>query len=87
MPLGIAGASVFLIRARAQGLFEWLVQKVAGQLFLAMALFFLCGLIWAVAVPRWLEAFLASVSQRLVLALGVFFVPFAILAIWALIVG
>ena len=65
----------------------WLFLAVVEELFLSLALFFACGLVWALASPRWLERLLDAVAWKLVIALGLFLVPFCILAAWALIVG
>jgi len=82
--LGTMGAYTFLVRARPNGIVEKLTFILVGELFVAMALFFGCGLVWAVATPRWLESLLAPVAKRLMIALAVFVIPFGIVALWAL---
>lgn len=87
VPLGSLGAYAFLIRARPKGIIERLAFMATGEMLLAMALFFGCGFIWAVATPQWLERLLAPVANRLLIALALFWLPFCILALWALITG
>jgi hypothetical protein len=55
----MAFASLFGARPRPwQGVLEWLFLAIAEELFLALFLFFACGLIWALATPRWMERLL-----------------------------
>ena len=86
-PLGAVGAFTFLVRARPKGITERLAFIVVGELFVAMALFFGCGLLWALATPQWLERLLAPVAKRLAIALALFSIPFGIMALWALVMG
>jgi hypothetical protein len=65
----------------------WLLLAFAEQLFAALSLFFACGLIWALATPRWLEGLLLVVAQKVAVALGLFALPLCALAAWALTVG
>jgi hypothetical protein len=80
-------AVALLFGARPADALEMLFLAFAEELFVALALFFACGLVWALAAPRWLEGLLEGVTRKLALALGLFMVPFTILAVWALVVG
>src|SRR5689334_8277403 len=75
-PVGAAMFVALLTRPRPRGVTEWLVVAVASELSLALAIFFVCGLVWAVATPKWLEASLERVARRLTVALFLFMVPF-----------
>jgi hypothetical protein len=87
VPIGGMGAYMFLVKARPQGWAEWLMIRAAGNLLLALALFFTCGFIWAMTTPRWLENLLQPVARRLVLALAAFAIPFGVMTFWALLNG
>jgi len=76
-------ALVFLNRP-PQKLLDSLFWIICQELFLALSLFFACGLIWALATPRWLERSLHAVTQKLALALLLFMIPFGLLAFWAM---
>jgi hypothetical protein len=77
-------AIVLLLGGKPDGILGWLVLAVVEELFLALALFFTCGLIWSLATPQWLEPLLAGVAGRLGIALGLFAIPLCILAAVAL---
>jgi hypothetical protein len=66
---------------------EWCFLAVVGELSVALALFFACGLVWAIATPRWLEQVLDVVVTKLMMALGLFVLPFLGLCVWAVILG
>jgi hypothetical protein len=80
-------AFALLFGARPQGVLVGLFLAVIEELFVALSLFFACGLVWALATPRWLEKLLKPVCTKLVFALGLVIVPLCILAAWALVVG
>jgi hypothetical protein len=82
----IAFAPMFGARPR-QGVLEGMFLAIVEELFLALFLFFACGLVWALATPRRMERVLEAVTRKLMLALGLFLVPFGILAAWALFVA
>jgi hypothetical protein len=84
VPIGFLGAYMFLVKARPRGIIERLLLSAAGNFLMALSLFFLCGFIWAVATPKWLENLLGTATRRLAFAMVVFVVPFAVLVGWAL---
>jgi hypothetical protein len=84
-PLGILGAYLFIVQGHPKGIVAKLTNIVVGELFLTMAFYFICGLVWALATPQWLERILPAVTQKFLLAMIVFIVPFSLLAIWVLI--
>jgi hypothetical protein len=80
-------AIALVFGSRPGGVLEWLFLAVVEELFVALALFFACGLVWALATPRWLERLLGVVAKKLALALGLFALPLCMLGAWAVIVG
>lgn len=62
----------------------WIWATLVSELAISLLLFFGCGLIWALATPRWLEKFLHGATRKLALALFLFWTPFAVLSIWSL---
>ena len=80
-------ALALLFGSRPNDVLEWLFLAVVEELFVALALFFACGLVWALATPRWLETLLEVVAKKVAIALGFFALPLSILAVWALVVG
>jgi hypothetical protein len=87
LPLGLIGAYTCMFRAQPKGVIERLTCFVVGELFVALVLFFGCGLIWALMTPRWLEHLLGCIAKRLIIALVLFMLPFGIMALWALTMG
>ena len=87
LPLGTIGAYTFLCRAQPKGIMERLTSFALVDLSVSMVLFFGCGLIWALATPRWLERLLICIAKRLVIAMALFMLPFGMMALWALIMG
>jgi hypothetical protein len=85
VPIGSLGDYMFLVKAKPKGLGERLMIDAAGNLLLALALFFICGLVWAVTTPRWIEDLLGTFTRRLLFALMTFVVPFSVSAIWAIV--
>jgi len=83
VPVATFLAFAMLFWARPQGVLGWLIVGTAAELFMALALFFTCGLIWAMATPRWLERFLDSVTEKLAISLLLFILPLASVAVWA----
>jgi len=63
---------------------ERIFVAASGELLVALSLFFVVGLIWAVATPRWLERFLSLVFGHLVISFLVFLVPFGVALICGL---
>jgi hypothetical protein len=57
------------------------------ELFIALSIFFACGLIWAMATPRWMECVLTAIVGKLAIALGLFAIPAGLFAAWVLLVG
>jgi len=62
----------------------WLWMAIIEEMVLALFLFFSCGLIWALAMPRWLERCLDSAMRKLTIALMLFWIPYSIVALWSL---
>lgn len=65
------------------GPLEWLFLAAVEQVIVTLGLYFACGLVWALAKPRWLERLLERVTKKVtVVALGLlcvlFLAPFAI---------
>ncbi|MBI5758542.1 MAG: hypothetical protein HZA46_08500 [Planctomycetales bacterium] len=81
----ISGAFLFamLFVQNRQNPDRW-VRLVIVEVALAFFTFSVVGLIWAIATPRWLESALPRVAARLGIAIGIGFIPFAIVALWAL---
>jgi hypothetical protein len=84
-PVGAFGAGALMLGRAPGNVQEWLIFAIAEELFVAWTVFFGCGLIWAVATPRWLENCLESVAKRLSMALALVMVPFGLLVLWTLI--
>lgn len=87
VPVFGSAAYMFLFTAKPHSVAEWVCCKFLGELFAVATLFFLCGFIWALATPHWLERLLESVAKKFILAVALFMVPFGVMAIWALFVG
>jgi hypothetical protein len=73
--------------SRPGGVLECLFLAFVEELLVSLSLFFACGLIWALATPRWLETLLGVVGKKVAIALGLFALPLCILGVWAVIVG
>ncbi len=63
----------------------WIWATLVSELALALLIFFGCGLIWALATPRWLEKFLHGATKKIAVALFLFIMPFSVLGIWSLV--
>jgi hypothetical protein len=53
------------------------------ELLISLTLFFGIGLIWALAMPRFIERLQEAVAKRLAIALFLFALPSLILVTWA----
>jgi hypothetical protein len=80
-------AIALVFGSRPGGVLDSLFLAVVEELFVALALFFACGLVSASATPRRLERLLGAVSQKLAIALALFTLPLCILGVWTVIVG
>jgi len=58
----------------------WLYYLLVEELLLALATYFTCGLIWAVAMPRWLEKLKEASAKRLGFAIRLYLWGFCVLA-------
>jgi hypothetical protein len=70
--------------AKPDGALELMFFVAAEELFFVLALLCTCGLIWALATPRWMERALDAIVRKLLLALALFAIPLFALGIWTL---
>jgi len=69
------------------GVMRRVILAIVEELFLALALFFTFGLVWALATPHWMESFLYGVSKKLNIALALFAISLLALAAWTWFAG
>jgi len=76
-------AMLFRPKIQRPALEEWFIVSLEA-FCLALAVFFACGFVWAVATPRRLERILEHVVAHLGITMCLFWIPFAIAAMWAM---
>lgn len=61
----------------------WLLWAILEEIALALALYFACALIWAIATPRWLERRLPGVARTVAIVMALAAAALLSLMIWA----
>ena len=76
--------SSWFLAPRPRDWLGWVFAFLCQELFIALFQFFACGLLWAIATPRFLRPLLSRSADRLSLALFLFSLPAAVVAICVL---
>lgn len=83
----VAAVAIAVGRPPGAGFWWWALWAVLGEVFLALTLFFACGLVWALATPRWLERRRRGVVLKLAMALLLGLIPFVAMVVLAALGG
>ena len=78
---------ILLTSHHRRNLGESICLVAAGEILIGLSLFFLCGLVWAICTPKWVEWLTEHIFTHIALAFLVALVPLVGAMIWRVVKG